>query len=151
MVKDRPLSGPADNRSADEPDFACETRVIEYDRSLPSSEAMDIKKASSPIPAVIAPRILIIKGEASPALLQMEKPFIIFGRVEGVADIVVHDDAASRYHAYLSHQEGSFYLYDMGSTNGTFVNGQPASKVELASGDEIRIGQTILRFDILAR
>ncbi len=63
------------------------------------------------------------------------------GRSESNA-IVLHDDAASRRHAIIQRAEmGELYLLDLGSRNGTFVNGQRVSTpVVLKDNDEIAIG-----------
>lgn len=70
------------------------------------------------------------------------------GREEG-ANIVLHDPESSRNHAKIGWQGGQFVIEDMGSTNGTFVNGiQITSPQVLAAGDSIGIGQTALVFQI---
>src|SRR5260370_641779 len=57
-------------------------------------------------------------------------------------NIVIDDDVASRHHAMLQHSEGGlFYITDLGSSNGTFVNGTHISMpVLLQPGDLITIG-----------
>ncbi len=75
------------------------------------------------------------------------------GRSESNA-IVLHDDAASRRHAIIQRAEmGELYLLDLGSRNGTFVNGQRVSTpVVLKDNDEIAIGdyRMIFRHPTLA-
>ena len=57
-----------------------------------------------------------------------------------------HDGNASRRHAEIA-QEGSVYvLVDLGSTNGTELNGRRVTRQELADGDRITIGATDLVF-----
>src|SRR5579864_6286764 len=57
-------------------------------------------------------------------------------------EVVIADDLASRHHAMLQQsEEGMVYLTDLGSSNGTFVNGARVSTpVILQSGDRINIG-----------
>jgi pSer/pThr/pTyr-binding forkhead associated (FHA) protein len=56
-------------------------------------------------------------------------------------DIIVDDREVSRRHAQLRHDAGRFLLVDLGSKNGTRVNGVPvASTFVLSDGDELRIG-----------
>ena len=56
------------------------------------------------------------------------------------------DERASRHHARIDLQQGAFVLRDLDSANGTYVNGQRVQRHRLESGDEIRIGDTRLRF-----
>jgi len=72
-------------------------------------------------------------------------PFTI-GRQAG-CDLLLSDSQISRVHARISLQDGTFILEDLGSTNGTFVNGQRVHHHVLRSGDEIQIGQTRLRLN----
>jgi serine/threonine-protein kinase len=68
-------------------------------------------------------------------------------------DLSKYDPAArvSRRHAKIIAREGQFFIEDLGSANGTFVNGTmnklPQGKLHaLSSGDEVRLGETMLRF-----
>src|SRR5215510_378054 len=71
---------------------------------------------------------------------------VIIGREEGIG-ISLQDPESSRRHARISWQGGRFVVEDMGSTNGTFVNGiQITSPQILSPGDSIGIGQTALVF-----
>jgi len=70
------------------------------------------------------------------------------GREEGI-DIVLQDPESSRQHARVAWQGGQFIVEDLGSTNGTFVNGiQITAPQVLNPGDSIGIGQTALVFQI---
>jgi hypothetical protein len=62
--------------------------------------------------------------------------------------IVLEDSFASAEHAVLSFRGRAWYLEDMGSTNGTFVDDAPIDQVvPVGFGDEISIGETRLRLD----
>jgi len=68
------------------------------------------------------------------------------GRREGANDIVMPDAYCSGRHADLTAEEGRFTLTDLGSTNGTLVNGaklEPNAPREVVLGDEITFGQTV--------
>ncbi len=61
-----------------------------------------------------------------------------------------NDRFVSRRHFLLEIAPPNCYLADLGSRNGTFVNGERTSRAQLGEGDEIRIGETLLRITIAA-
>jgi hypothetical protein len=70
---------------------------------------------------------------------------LILGREHGSADLVIDDPGVSRRHARVVTDAGTVIVEDLGSSNGTFVNGRRISApVELAAGDELQIGATVL-------
>jgi pSer/pThr/pTyr-binding forkhead associated (FHA) protein len=71
----------------------------------------------------------------------------VFGRSDG-ADIPVHDPFASSAHARIFDRGGFMYLEDMGSTNGTYLNGRQVQSAErLKRSDTIRIGDSEYRYE----
>ncbi len=64
-------------------------------------------------------------------------------------NIVFHDDQrVSRRHAKIGFKYGQFLLYDLNSTNGTTVNGQPVTQIVLSPGDRISLGGLELIFQV---
>ena len=61
-------------------------------------------------------------------------------------DLRLVDPGVSRHHAELRVEEGEVVLVDLGSTNGTFVNGQPIKHVVLTDGTQVTLGRTTLVF-----
>ena len=60
--------------------------------------------------------------------------------------IQLHDTEVSRQHAELRRDGDSILLIDLGSANGTYVNSQRVEKRQLASGDQVQVGRTIMLF-----
>lgn len=73
---------------------------------------------------------------------------IRIGRLPGLA-VVLNDPNTSREHAELAPSGDSYLIQDLGSTNGTRVNGVPVRRQLLVDGDEITIGATTMRFLVL--
>jgi hypothetical protein len=69
---------------------------------------------------------------------------IVVGRSSDL-DMVLVEDMVSRKHAKISTQGGQIVIMDLGSTNGTFVNGEKIKKTRLKEGDRILIGTSILK------
>lgn len=64
-------------------------------------------------------------------------------------DVVLDDPGTSRRHARIEFKEGKYVLTDLGSANGTLVNGQRVVEQALDNGDRIKIGQDELVISIV--
>ena len=82
-------------------------------------------------------------------LVEVRGPLTI-GR-DDTADLTVPFEGVSRQHAELSVHTGSARLRDLGSTNGTAVNGTEISEVVLEPGDRIQLGSVEFEFRIESR
>ena len=69
----------------------------------------------------------------------------VIGRAGDIA-LPQSDVSASREHARIRDENGKFVIYDMGSTNHTYVNGERVNRKVLLNNDKIKIGKTIFRF-----
>jgi len=69
---------------------------------------------------------------------------LVLGRSPG-CELVFADDTVSRRHAELRCDEGRWMLRDLGSSNGTWVNGRRVMEAEVAPGDEVQLGGLELR------
>lgn len=64
--------------------------------------------------------------------------------------VQVSNRNASRKHCQVAAQEGWLQVLDMGSENGTFVNGKPVTRGRMNPGDELRVGDAIFRYRLRA-
>jgi pSer/pThr/pTyr-binding forkhead associated (FHA) protein len=69
---------------------------------------------------------------------------IIVGRSSDL-DMVLVEDMVSRKHARIAMQQDQIWIEDLGSTNGTFVNGEKIKRARLKEGDRVLIGTSILK------
>lgn len=90
---------------------------------------------------------LILQNEGGEPRKIPLPPLFSIGRGAG-NDLVLRDTLASRSHAAIRRQGGKhYYVVDLGSSNGTFLNGRRITvPVQLKNGDEIRIGENRMRF-----
>jgi pSer/pThr/pTyr-binding forkhead associated (FHA) protein len=64
-------------------------------------------------------------------------------------DLILRDPATSGHHARVERRGEQFWIVDLGSTNGTLVNGEPIQEKELNHGDRITVGQNAVHFSVL--
>src|SRR5580693_9155048 len=69
---------------------------------------------------------------------------IVVGRSSEL-DMVLVEDMVSRKHARITMQADQIWIEDLGSTNGTFVNGEKIKRAHLKEGDRVLIGTSILK------
>lgn len=77
--------------------------------------------------------------------MRQDRPLAV-GRDGQQCELVLDDPEISSQHALIKYEQGRFVVYDMASTNGTFVNGHRVQRQSLMDGDRIRIGGTTLIF-----
>jgi pSer/pThr/pTyr-binding forkhead associated (FHA) protein len=96
------------------------------------------------------PRLLVSGSEPgqdahTQRTYEISTPLIILGRGTD-CDLRLVDPGVSRHHAEIRVEDGEVVLVDLGSTNGTFVNGQPVRRVALTDGTRVTLGRTTLVF-----
>jgi len=146
---------PSNGAPASQSEFAEEATSI-IPAWQPSDAAPESKRTVS-LQAV--PPEVIASGGGFPAKLTFESgPFagrivalpnqtVTFGRAPD-NDVVVGDAATSGRHGRIEVRSGAFWISDLGSTNGTLVNGEPVIERQLAQGDLIAVGQNTIRFTL---
>ncbi len=100
-----------------------------------------------------------LESSASRALVGIESGFYeglewplvrastVIGRGNN-ADLVLNEATISRAHALFGYEGSRVFVQDLGSTNGTLVNGNPEARTLLTDGDELRMGRLVLRMKI---
>ncbi len=93
--------------------------------------------------------ILVLCTNQLQELFPVKDGFVRVGR-ESDNDIQLLDEAVSRHHAQLSNMPNVCDIQDHNSANGTYVNGKRIQSAILRHGDEIRIGNSIMRFETVS-
>ncbi len=73
----------------------------------------------------------------------LDRDWLVIGRGRG-ADVVLAEATISRAHAAIGCDAEGFFIQDLGSTNGTLVNGAKAERQALKNGDEVRMGRLVI-------
>ncbi|HEX2898209.1 MAG TPA: FHA domain-containing protein [Bacteroidia bacterium] len=92
------------------------------------------------------PRVTTMVNGA-PLTMDLPSPVTTVGR-DASCDIQFNLSTISRTHFQIIYQNGKYMLLDLGSTNGTALNGGRVNQAELRHGDEIKAGEAILHFYI---
>jgi ABC transport system ATP-binding/permease protein len=87
----------------------------------------------------------VVEGADRGLVYRFNSETILLGRLN--TDLVVRDSDVSRRHAIIEvFEDDLVYIRDLGSTNGTFVNGQRISTVKMNNGDKMKLGRCIISF-----
>lgn len=87
-------------------------------------------------------------ADEEPVPMRFTIPEIIIGR-DPACDFVLDDNTVSAKHTRLSFRQGQWWVEDLRSTNGTYLNQEPIStSLVITSGDEIRCGQVALNVTV---
>ncbi len=118
----------------------------DYDRAkqddLQRTEVYRVVKHTGDVP----PKLLrFLSGDNAGETAILRRPVITIGRALD-NDVVIDSAEVSRHHARIEVHGGEFEITDLGSTNGTTVNGRPANKTRLNDGDRIMLGTIALEF-----
>jgi pSer/pThr/pTyr-binding forkhead associated (FHA) protein len=103
-------------------------------------------KRQEKIPVIAA--VFTASGEQVP----IETRWMRMGRDADNDIVLLNDGYVSRFHAWVTFEQERFWVEDLGSTNGTLLNGEPLRRRELlASGDKIKIGESEMTFTLLEK
>lgn len=96
-------------------------------------------------------RLVVVEGPDRGTSIPLTSREILIGRAtdrEGPVHVALSDRGVSRRHARLLWRGGFWWLEDLGSTNGTYVNGEPVDTCWLQPGDRLEVGSTQLVLDM---
>jgi hypothetical protein len=125
-----------------------ETFQGRVDRALQASCGRELQGLTADLPAPPASRFARLRELLRPALHRpahlpplesLTAGRLLLGR-SSACQLVFADDTVSRRHAELRLVEGRWMLRDLGSSNGTWVNGRRVLEAEVAAGDEVHLG-----------
>jgi len=119
---------------------------------MPSESTRTVSLSAMPPEAIASgePFVAKLSFESGPfagRIVALPNQMVTVGRAPN-NDVVVGDPATSGRHGRIEVRSGVFWISDLGSTNGTLVNGEPVIEKELSDGDLIAIGQNQIRFTI---
>jgi pSer/pThr/pTyr-binding forkhead associated (FHA) protein len=96
----------------------------------------------------VPPIKLMSLAEENAQTYQFSTPEVSLGR-DSTSDCQLNDDTVSAEHARLSYHHSNWWITDLGSKNGTYLNQEKVNEPHvLTSGDQIRCGQVILFISI---
>lgn len=140
-------------------EFGIATRLVTPDHEVdalpppvaapvePPAETMVYRSPPVPAPPVREPEppreVFTLKVGGKPH--ELAKPRVILGRSKE-ADIRVPDQNVSRRHAEVRLEDDGYWVVDLGSMNGTIVNGKRVDRARLADKDRILLGSTEIVF-----
>ena len=90
------------------------------------------------------PEVIVISGPSEGLSHKLGERCIVGRHAE--CDLCIDDDAISRRHALIKAEDDGYYVEDLGSSNGTFLNGTQTSRARLTDGDTIKMSHTVLAY-----
>jgi hypothetical protein len=145
--------------------------TLQWDNTTPQSDGTrlvwnDIAAVAAPVPALspslvrplpgassrlleMSPSLTVLTDVVEPRPVALSGPVITLGRA-ATNDIPIFDTGVSSHHCRVRLEGDIAVLEDLNSSNGTFLNGQPVKETPLVDGDLIRVGTTLLKFELLA-
>ncbi len=148
-----PVEKPARQRAASIPSSVPD---VAFDGAAAPFAAPQTQHVPPAAPTAVAPAVA--QAPASPSTVceltdtasgrtwRISAASTVIGRDEASADLVLNDTNVSRRHADLKHDASGWHIEDLGSTNGTRVNGLRVEKADLHSGDTVSVGLITLAF-----
>lgn len=96
-------------------------------------------------PSPVVAWLVVKSGQYAGQQYRLEESTTL-GRDGNQCHFVVDDETVSRQHARINFERGQFFIYDLASANGTYINNARIQKQMLMDGDTVRLGNTTLVF-----
>lgn len=126
-----------------------------FGKTVPTPDQPAPQELESPAPPARgsrrnrgAPRVVTIsQGSQAGMSAELAGGLVLIGRGAD-CQLILDDDYVSTRHARIVHGENGVYVEDLGSTNGTYVNGQRiTAPTSLTLADSVRIGKTVMKLE----
>lgn len=147
MLPGRPRVEIRADRSVEAGDVVVEARMEGDDEPAgsPDGPASSSRTAIFAVPIAEAPiaRLRELRPDGSATIVAVDGGSLTIGRASDNR-LVLDDGRVSRHHARLQARRGALVFTDLGSTNGSRVNGVRVAEIVLGEGDRIEIGGTVL-------
>lgn len=129
-------AAPATAAAVDESRKSSPTQKLKRDDVIASADG----EILLPMPQDRRVSLAILSGKGSGQVIHCERSRVVIGRTG--ADVSLDDEEVSRRHAALEIRDDRFFLKDLGSTNGTFVDERKITEAEILDKGEFRVGST---------
>jgi len=106
---------------------------------------MGRQSSGEPVPSGASIRVM--RGFYEGLEVPVDRDWLVIGRGR-TADLVLSEATISRAHAAIGYEQGDFFVQDLGSTNGTGVNGRREPRTTLCDGDEVQLGKLLFLFTV---
>jgi hypothetical protein len=133
-------AAPARASEVEEPETTVLLSVVEDDAAETVTEAPATHDKPGPIPTLVVKR-----GPNAGSSFVVSSDRVTIGRHPD-SDFFLDDITVSRRHAEIRREGDIYTVKDVGSLNGTYLNGQRMEAAELHSGDELRVGKYVIVF-----
>src|SRR5262245_29922903 len=131
--------------------IGADTFALRIDEALNSTNSGELRGLTADLPAQAPARLARLRaffsrraGLGLPAADDLTSARLLIGR-SSTCQLVLADDTVSRRHAELRVEEGRWLLRDLGSSNGTWVNGRRVIEAEVRPGDLLHLGGAAVR------
>ena len=121
--------------------------ITRYSEVRPMSDVGTATKSELAGPPPPGAFIRVMRGFYAGLEVPVDREWMVIGRGRS-ADLVIAEPTISRSHAAVGYDGEGFFVQDLGSTNGTRVNGNREPQMRLASGDELQLGKLRLQLHL---